>query len=386
MDKLERVIKGIGKPNFVLIILIIFVIVATGLYTTFSMYTSDDGFSIVDGIETYRFIINASNDTNLVTIPANSSKNVAITVNNPEDIKLRFGIYYSTSFDLENVSIGYLDSSDFKATDTMDANSNGIVTIKIYNDSNNDIMINFGLSYGLVNGGELKLDDNKYWVEKLKFERFNLNEVKLGSYISYVGDNECDKDNCNGNNASYTDDNLGFCKNESDRYQFKGWRLLYIKDLAPYIISAGSPECASSKNIEEAVLKYCNKKFIYGGNCSDYNIWNFGVDDFKYVTKKALYYNTLNDNSCFEAVESSECGYSNDLIDIGGWYWLLDEAGSDSLIYTWNPIDRFVYYGDIDEEYGIRPVIRLDTNIEVIDGKGTMDEPYIIKNQETYTD
>ncbi len=391
LEKFNQLIDKIGKPNFILIVFITFIVVVTGLYSTFSMYTATEEMSIIDGIETFKFIISANNSSNIVTIPSNSEKNVAITVNNPEKIRLKYGIYYATTYDLKDVSIGYLETSDYKATDIIESNTNAVVTIKVYNDSENDIMISFGLSYGLENGGDLKIDNTKKWVEKIDFERFNLNEAPIGSYISYVGTNDCVKDSCLGRNTNYKDeDNLGYCKNASDTFKVNGWRIAYIKELSPYIISASSPECISLINdqnnnkLDTTALKYCNSKYIYGGICSDINTWNMNINDFKNITKNNLYYNTLDDNSCFESKENKECGYEQDLIDTGSWYWINDEAGLSALAYTWNPIDRYMTYGNNEEELGLRPVLRLDTNIEVIGGKGTMKEPYIIENKEAY--
>ena len=390
LDKFCHFVDKIGKYNFALAMFLIIVFVVMGLYTTFSLRTYSDDFSIIDGIETYKFIISASDKGNIVTIPSKSSKNIAITVTNPEKVRLKYGIYYSTIVDLSDVMIGYLSTNDYQAVDILEADSEVIVTIKIYNDSDNDVMISFGLIYGLENGGELKKDNTKEWVKELEYERFNLNEAKVGSYVKYIGTNGCLGDSCSGKNANYVDSsNMGYCKSNIDNYNVSGWRIAYIKDLSPYIISAGAVECINllgneSSKLDNVAVKYCNPTYIYGGICSDVNSWNINVNDFKNITGSNLYYNTLDDNSCFESKENSSCGFSNDLMDIGSWYWVNDESGVEAMTYAWNPTDRFVVYGVTEDDYGVRPILRLDTNIEVVGGKGTMDNPYLIRNAYVY--
>lgn len=394
LTKVYEFIEKIGKPNFILLLFIIIVLVITSLYTTFSLYTSSEGLSIIDGIETYKFIIDASNNNRSVTIASNSSKNVAITVNNPENIKLKYGIYYSSEDNLDKVELGYLDTSDYKATDIIDSNSDAIVTIKVYNDSNTSITINFGLSYGLDSGGELKLSDNKKWVDKLSFERFKLNEAKTGSYVSYTGKNNCTGEACSGKNANYVnDEDKGYCDTEENKFIASGWRIAYINEDTAYLISAGSPECITldkANNTEdlnilnETVLKYCDPALIYGGICSNLNTWNMNTNDFYYITNNKLFYNTITDNSCYESSDNKNCGYENDLIDIGSSYWIDEEFSSIDLTYTWSPLDKYITYGVTNNNYGIRPILRMDDNIEVIGGKGTYKEPYIIRNTNNF--
>ena len=171
-DKMERVLNKfyqfvdkIGKQNFILLVFILFVFLVTGIYQTFSLFTSSDGTSVVDGILTYKFILNQAGE-NAITIAAGSSKNVMVTVSNPDNILLKYGIYYSSSSDLSNVSLGYLKSSAHKGTDVIPAGKDYIVTMKVDNQSSSDVTINLGVSYGLENGGDLLLDTGNHWLDE----------------------------------------------------------------------------------------------------------------------------------------------------------------------------------------------------------------------------
>ena len=164
MNKFYKVVDKIGKYNFILIIFIFISLLTTSIYQTFSLYTEGLGVSIIDGIKTYSFILDANNDTNSVIIKAGSSKNIDITVANDSEAKLLYGLYYSSTDDIEYVNIGYLSRSVFLPNDVIDANSSCIVTIRIDNYSDEEVIINLGLKYGFEKGGELVLNDNQKWI------------------------------------------------------------------------------------------------------------------------------------------------------------------------------------------------------------------------------
>lgn len=164
LNKFYDFIDKIGKPNFIFLAFIIFIILVTGLYQTFSLFTSTDGTSIIDGILTYKFILNNDNTENSITIAADNTKNIMLTISNPETLNLKYGIYYSSSDDLTNVSLGYLSSSEHKATETIASKNDYIIKLKVNNASSSDVTIKFGISYGLETGGDLQLDTGKHWL------------------------------------------------------------------------------------------------------------------------------------------------------------------------------------------------------------------------------
>ena len=164
LNKFYDFIDKIGKPNFIFLVFITFIILVTGLYQTFSLFTSTDGTSIIDGILTYKFILNNDNTENSITIAADNTKNIMLTISNPETLNLKYGIYYSSSDDLTNVSLGYLSSSEHKATETITSKNDYIIKLKVNNASSSDVTIKFGISYGLETGGDLQLDTGKHWL------------------------------------------------------------------------------------------------------------------------------------------------------------------------------------------------------------------------------
>ena len=390
IEKFYQFVDKIGKQNFILIVFVLFIILLTGLYQTFSLFTSSEGMDIVDGVKTYHFILNNDVNENTITIPANSSRNIQVTISNPGDVSLKYGLYYSSSSDLTLVSLGYLIHSTYLPTGLISSKDNCEVSLKINNKSDNDISIKFGVAYGLENGGDLLLDTNSHW---FSLYYSPLSDMPVGSYVKYVGNNGCSGNACEGENANYvSEDNMGYCNYSEQKFKTKGWRIAYVEDGSAYLISAGSPECMCTgsdgtigscssaetttglpkhmDNLNKTALKYCNSTYAYGGECNKSNTWNINDNDFKKITGFAL-----NDNL-------NKSGYysSNDLINNGSGYWFAAPNGTE-LAYGWRPtyLDVDIYHSTY--ALGVRPITKLKSSIVVTGGSGTYADPYTIENK-----
>ena len=268
----------------------------------------------------------------------------------------------------------------------------------------------------------------------------NLSEMPVGSYVKYTGTGgrvgnkkttcqqngtpsssnpkeETESPNsCAGQNAREDIDNdnsYGYCNNSLYKYTTTGWRIAYIdttkNEKQAVIISAGSPECMSfSKNITSYIqesntkaLKYCNKDLVDGNcTCVDNNsdgicdeksadAWNINDTDFYNITKSisgtgrklTSDSSNINTNTCYQTFSNKECGYNNDLLDNGGSY--LFSNTSPEVIGTSNALlwqDRHITTTNNNKtSYGLRPLIKLSSNVKVISGTGTKDDPYIIE-------
>lgn len=232
-----------------------------------------------------------------------------------------------------------------------------------------------------------------------------LADMPVGSYVSYTGNNGCIGESCNGQNANYvSDDDMGYCYDSSRKFIANGWRIGYIENNNVYLVSAGATDCAcTSKNgvvkstgdcssdyettvgltlnvktFNEIGLKYCNKQFVDDGKCSEENSYPMDAELFSNITgsEKSYCYSYWLTNGV-----TADCGYNNDLIDNGGYYWfttIVEPAGVN--IYRWFPLGRGYGYTKPYYPYGVRPVVILDLNVTVTGGNGTYDDPYIIGN------
>ena len=260
----------------------------------------------------------------------------------------------------------------------------------------------------------------------------SLSEMPIGSYVSYTGTGgqvggtttTCktngqtssseptttteSANSCAGQNAREDLDNsnytYGYCSNSNYKYYTTGWRLAYVDDSnreskKPIIISAGSPECISTKEIADTrALKYCNKNLVDGNcTCEDNNndglcdekstdAWSMNDNDFYNITKEinktgrklTTTSSNIKANYC-QGVISSECGYGNDILDNGGYY-LFTQNQNNQNVY-WNPQTRSIETGE-NKNYGLRPLVRLSSKIVVTNGSGTIDDPYIINTND----
>lgn len=215
--------------------------------------------------------------------------------------------------------------------------------------------------------------------------------MESGSYVSFLGNNGCEGDACRGINPNYVDlDDMGYCVDAKYKYTSSGYRIAYINEGTAYLVSGGAVECVSTlidgdyeavagasghlKNLSDMALKYCNKDYAYGGECDSNSVWNINQNDFYSILK-----NVLSSTSCYNESSNYSCGYNNDLIDIGGLYWFSVPYTTTSFeLLIWDPLNRYIASAHSNMANGIRPVLRLDSEVVVIDGDGTIESPYII--------
>lgn len=404
LNKFYDITDKVGKHNFILIIFIFVALISAGLYQTFSMYSESEGLKVVNGLDTYSFILNANNETNSVTIAAGSSKYLDITVTNASEVDLKYGLYYS-SIDTENVIVGYKDTTTNLPSGIISGNTNYYVTVRIINYSEYDVTIDFGVKFGFENGGELILDSNQYWVDKFPLL---LSEVEAGSYVNYIGNNDCYDKTCDGKNLNYIDSmDMGYCHAYNSKYKVSGWRVAYEDNDSAFLISAGAPECLcvmadgttsdtycgnefadnwlSSENLyilfeelNNIALKYCNSDYAKGGVCDEGTAWALNADDFQKITA-----NELNLSYCYNTNDSSNmfCEEANPLIDNGGYYWIANSYKSLDQAFSWDPVALKITSDTSQQPLGVRPVLYLEPSIVVIGGTGTYEDPYIISNR-----
>ena len=229
----------------------------------------------------------------------------------------------------------------------------------------------------------------------------------------------------------------GYCNSSAYKYYTTGWRIAYVDSNGkPVIISAGSTECNSREDIKGNItyikkantlaMKYCNSDYVDGDcscldndddgycDCTDsdsdglcdeiengiVDAWAVSDIDFYNMTKAisgvgkrlASGSSSLGDSGgtlgttlyCYNKYSYEECGYNNDLIDNGGYYWFAARYSSSSTYgVIWASRSRNVLGDTSTSSYGLRPVISLKSSVIVTGGTGTIEEPYTIVNEIT---
>ena len=402
MKKIHKFLdsKIVKKYIFVLFLIGIclssFVIVPTYAKFTNDYSTEDDvvGFSFDFGIG-----ISDIEEYSELKIGANSADVFNVKIDNDSLDTVYYGVWYRIDDESveDSISIAKLERSEANTSGSIEENGSSLVSVIIRNVSNKDVVIDIGVassnSISYLDGRKLisGVDDISY-----------LSSAKAGSYVNYVGSNGCSGNSCLGYNANYVgNSNKGYCYKDSNKYSSNGFRVGYVKDNTVYLISAGSLECVATdssgkvsfdnvrlnsfdnkdkaefhfNNLNMRALSYCNEEFSYGGVCNGYSAWNMNASDFKIITGSSL-----DDKSCYESSDSL-CGYDNDLINNGGYYWINNSYLDSNNLFYWDP--SYKYIGSANSSYplGVRPVIRLDESVYIVSGTGTSSDPYNISNE-----
>lgn len=129
------------------------------------------------------------------------------------------------------------------------------------------------------------------------------------------------------------------------------------------------------EHLNDRALKYCNSDLVHAGKCDNDNVWVLRDSDFKNILQS-----TMSLSLCYGTYGNKNCGFANNLIDNGGFYWYsVNDTNMASNTFYWNPSYRGINRDYSSNDYGLRPVIKLDSTVYITGGSGTYDDPYIIE-------
>lgn len=283
LNKFYNFIDKIGKPNFILIIFIFIVLITTSLYQTFSLYTESEGLSILNGMDTYSFILDASNENKSVTMAPGTSKNIDITVRNESDSALKYYLYSLEESNPDtNLIFGYSTITEHLPSGIISPNTNYIVTLKVYNYTASNQTINFGVKYGFENNEELTLSSEQHSIEPLYIMKklFNLdtdttyfasyrsnitnvNFVDLDKYVEESGTNVIETWNVSA--ASDDDDSVKawITGDNSGKYKlYIGAKdKIYVEDLQSFFANMTSLTKITFANLDTSLTKGMERLF-----------------------------------------------------------------------------------------------------------------------------
>lgn len=131
-------------------------------------------------------------------------------------------------------------------------------------------------------------------------------------------------------------------------------------------------------HLNKVALKYCNTNYAYNGVCDSTSSWSINDSDYQMITQNIGTKKTL--SNCNSTYGSRACGFNNDLIDNGGYYWFATPySASSTRMFIWYTYYRNVYNSSSNRTYGVRPVLRLRSSVSVMSGSGTYKDPYVIQ-------
>ena len=385
---------------YFLVVLLVICAVKTPTYAKFSddYVTEDDAVGI-----TFDFSLNISDieEYKSINIDAYGAKIFNIKVSNNTPDTIYYGAWYrmvEPKDKSDDIVIAKLSDSASSTSGSVLGNDNSIISVIIKNKTNKKIKVDFGVASSDKDANSIEYLSGKRLISGTDDINY-LNEVETGSFVEYVGSNGCTGNSCRGENANYVNgDNKGYCYSKDSKIRKIGWQVAYIEEKIVYLISAGSLECVSTgangsisfnkklDNFEQAVgtpkhitnlntesLKYCNEDFVIDGECNGNTVWAFNASDFTKI-------NNMPVRACYKN-HSESCDGFDDIITNSGYYWIANKFDDTNTNYYWDGIHGYVYNSNTSNSLGIRPVIKMDPSIYIVDGDGSSNNPYKIANE-----
>ena len=366
-----------------------------GSFFSYAMFTvskeKSNAISIVTGNLTYKLIVDDSEGNKLV-VPNGESKEFTVTLSNPNNRIARFNFYYEGDLP-EGVSAGYKvsdgvntppEEAGINLEKAESSGSSNTYIIRVSNKSDSEVTINLGVSVGL-DYNDLTLPSNGHLFEEV---------VTTGPVSDIVIDNLS-------SGSTYDDGTDTFITGEDPNnyiwYSGKLWRAVSVNNEAKttklvtqWNISAITYSSGSTDFAGSYMEDWLNDTSVDGflGNLRDYE--NFVVTDAKWnatldATSLGSITRPRDDGTIVtDAVgllnmyeyQSSYQGttYSNGYLNNGLYWWTLTPYNSSRVRCVSN--GHADYYSPSGNSDGVRPSINLKSSVRIVDGDGTIDNPY----------
>ena len=390
---MKKILLETSFSKIYMIVMIIVTLLILGGYFSYAMFTvtkeKENAISIVTGNLTYKLEVDGE-EGNTLTVPSNTVKDFTITLSNPNNRIARFNFYYLGDLP-SNTKVGYIvedgtntfpDEKGINLEKEGTAGSSNTYTIRVINNSGSSVTVNLGVSVGL-DYNDLSLPENGHLFEEI----ISTGEVGAVLLSNISKDNICDD-----GVGTFT---TGQYPNNYVWYSGKLWRAVSVNNegktvkLVTQWNMSAIPYSSGSTAFEGSYMEeWLNDTTVDGflGNLRDYE--NFIVTDAKWNATEdstSLGSITRPSNSgtiVTDAVgllnmyeyQSSNNSETNGYLTNGLVWWTLTPYSS-SRVWTVNNNGGNGNNTTINS-FGIRPSINLKSSIKIVDGDGTVDNPY----------
>ena len=270
-------------------------------------------------------------------------------------------------------------------TSSGSAGSSNTYKIRVKNESNSSVTITLGVSVGL-DYNDLSLPSNGHLFEKAKKET-------VADYVLEPGDNGDTYDDGTDTFITGTDPNNYIW------YSGKLWRAVSVNNKAKttklvtqWNISAINYSSGSTDFEGSYMEDWLNDTTVDGflGNLRDYenfivtdSVWDATLDSTALgsitrpngevsVTDAVGLLNMYEYQSSYYGTTSRN-GYLNN----GLYWWTLTPYSSSYVRRVYD--DGYAYYSSPSVAYGVRPSLNLKSNVQIINGDGTLNSPFEIQ-------
>ncbi len=392
---MKRLLLETSFSKIYMIGMIIITLLVVGGYFSYAMFTvskeKSNAISIVTGNLTYKLEVDGT-ETNTLTVPSNTVKDFTITLSNPNNRVARFNFYYIGDLP-SNTKVGYIVEEEtntlplekginLEKVDT--TGSSNTYIIRVINNSVNSVTVNLGVSVGL-DYNDLSLPEKGHLFEEIT------HKGEVGTVVL----SNISKDNIYDDGVdTFT---TGQYPNNYIWYSGKLWRAMSVnkeagttKLVTQWNISATTYNPSNQTNFEGSYMEdWLNDTTVDGflGNLRDYE--NFIVTDSVWdATMDATALGSIQRPNGTTTVtapvgllnmyeyQSSYHGtiYSNGYLNNGLHWWTLTPYSSSDVRYVND--SGSAYSSAPSSAYGVRPSINLKSSVKIVDGDGTVDNPY----------
>ena len=390
--KIKQFMKADISKMYILGVAIICLLLIGGFFS-YAMFTvskeKSNAISIVTGNLVYDLKVD-NTSTNTLTVDAGTTKTFTVTLSNPNNRTARFNFYYVGSLP-NNVTAGYIVGDGVNTPPTAEginleksgsSGSSNTYKIKVVNKSTSSKTITLGVEVGL-DYNDLTLPSNGNLFNEIKTTG-DVSEIIISNLTS---------------GSTYDDGIDTFITGEEPNnyiwYSGKLWRAVSVNNEAKttklvtqWDISAINYSSGSTAFEGSYMEEWLNDTTVDGflGNLRDYE--NFIVTDAKWnatldATRLGSITRPSNSGTIVtDAVgllnmyeyQSSNNGETNGYLNNGLYWWTLTPYSTSNVRNVnsnGNANDR-----DPTDAYGVRPSINLKSNVKIVDGDGTVDNPY----------
>ena len=393
---MKRLLLETSFSKIYMIVMVVITLLILGGYFSYAMFTvskeQGNAISIITGNLIYDLTVDEEKSNKLV-VGANETKEFTVTLSNPNNRKARFNFYYEGSLP-SGVEAGYKSGAGLNTPPSEvgtnleksgTAGSSNVYTIRVTNNSSSSVTITLGAGVGL-DYNDLSLPSNGHLFE----------EIKLTGPVSDII-----PENVGPDGGTYDDGVDTFITGEDPNnyiwYSGKLWRAVSINNKADttklvtqWNISATSYNEEDNTAFEGSYMEdWLNDTSVDGflGNLRDYEnfivtdaTWDATLDDTSLgsitrpngttiVTASVGLLNMYEYQSSYHGT-----AYSNGYLNNGLKWWTLTPYSSSlaRIVDDDGDASRSV----LSLEDGVRPSINLKSNIKIVDGDGTIDNPY----------
>ena len=391
---MKKILLETSFSKIYMIIMVIITLLILGGYFSYAMFTvtkeKENAISIVTGNLTYELLVD-DEETNALTVSANSRKDFIVTLSNPNNRVGRFNFYYEGSLP-DGVDIGYIEKEgvntppsstgiNLEKVDT--TGSSNTYLVRVSNTTESEISIELGVSVGL-DYNDLELPENGHLLRKI---------TSTGTVKEVIEDDIM-------NRLNYDDSEQTFVTGSNPYnyiwYSGKLWRVVSIDP------SDNSVKLVTQWNI--SAISYDNDSSAFKGSYMESWLNDNTVDGFlgnlrepeKFIKMDSKWNaSQMSDTSkppsekeggtivedavgLLNAYEYNMSGNSNGYLRSKLYFYTLTPYSSSGIYYVPD-------YGSIiniavnNSSSGIRPAINLQSEIEIVSGDGSENNPYILE-------